>query len=80
MFSCFYVYVTLSSLFFLFLILFILTTEISNVLISPPEIQWKLKKEIAENTGELEYEHFMKVLQISVKKEKNFKFLLYSAF
>ena len=54
MFSCFYVYVTLSSLFFLFLILFILTTEMSNVLISPPEIQWKLKKEIADNTGELE--------------------------
>lgn len=46
MFHCFYVYVTLYSLFFLLLILFILTTEMSNALISPAEIQMKLKKEI----------------------------------
>ena len=46
MFHCFYVYVTLYSLFFLLLILFILTTEMSNALISPTEIQMKLKKEI----------------------------------
>ena len=42
----------------------------SNALISPPEMQLKLKKEIAENTGELEYEDFMKVLQKSVRKKK----------
>ena len=45
----------------------------SNALISPPEMQLKLKKEIAENTGELEYEDFMKVLQKSVRKKKNAK-------
>ena len=34
----------------------------SNALISPTEMQLKLKKEIAANTGELEYEDFMIVL------------------
>ena len=70
MFYCFYVYDTLSSLFFLLLILSILIVKMSNALISPTEMQLKLKKEIAENTDELQYEGYMKVLQNSVRRKK----------